>query len=211
MATQQPPDLQQTASCTNDTNHGRRRMVVKRRGENDSINRNRIVGVTEDTLKEQNSKLKDENKELRKQIAALRSELAQAQAQAASSERTSQEPNPFTKLITHNYEVSVPLVSHDQINKDFLSFLEPELTDMHQKNNLLRFVLFGERDKWFCFKDVCEKSPDDIEALVMNTQDSFYYPCYNRPHSNSDCKFMIGKFRSHLEDRITLRRFQRPS
>jgi hypothetical protein len=156
------------------------------------------------------SQLKKEKNELGKQIAALRSELAQAQAQAASSEWTSQDPNPFTKLITHSCEISVPLVSHDQINKDFLSFLEPELSDMHQKNNLLRFVLFGERETWFCFKDVCEKSPDDIEALVMNSQDHFYYSCYNRPHNNSDCKFMIGKFRSRLEDRITLRGFQRP-
>jgi hypothetical protein len=161
--------------------------MVERR---ETIKDKRVAALRADLAQSQValSQLKEEKNELGKQIAALRSELAQAQAQAASSERTSQDPNPFTKLITHNCEVSVPLVSHDQINEDFLSLLEPELTDIHQKNNLLRFVLFGERDTWFCFKDVCEKSPDNVEDLVMNSQDEFYYSGYDRPHNNSDCK-----------------------
>lgn len=199
MPTQQPPDRQQAASSTSNTNRRWQRPVIKKPEE-----------IARSNLEDRNSELKDENKKLGKQIAALRSELAQAQA--ALSKRSLQELNPFTKLAhTYNYEVSVPLVSHDQINKNFLSFLEPELTDMHQKNNLLRFVLFGKKDTWFCFKDVREKSFEDIEALPGNPQDFFYYQGLNHPHNNSDCKFMIRKFKSDLVDRIALRGFQRPS
>lgn len=102
----------------------------------------------------------------------------------------------------------MPLISHDQIDRDFLSFFETELPDQDQRNRLLRFVLFGEKEKWFCFKDICEKNPDDIVALE-DPRDNRYTE--NRPHNNLECKFMIGKFGTSLEDRIALRGFKRPS
>lgn len=158
MPTQQPPDRQQAASSTSNTNRRRLRPVIKKPEE-----------IARSNLEDRNSELKDENKKLGKQIAALRSELAQAQK--ALSQRRSQEPNPFTKLITHNSAVTVLLISHDQIRADFLSYFQLELVDQNQRNSLLNFVLFGERNKWFCFKDVCEKSAGDLEALVLDIQD----------------------------------------
>ncbi|KAF4340215.1 hypothetical protein FBEOM_5912 [Fusarium beomiforme] len=125
---------------------------------------NQLKGAAHDaSVASNNTKnaLEEENIGLRNSLERKREEMASLRlAHTELLKERSQQQSVLELIQQHNFEVTIPVITHAQVMKHFPPLVasgNPESID-----HLLNFVFLGQRNSWFCFREICEKDNDGL-------------------------------------------------